>query len=162
VHYVFDLAQEEHLMGYRVVLTVVAVVLAGVGIAVAQPTAPDLSGHWIMTITVTRGNSVDQARLGQGADLYCGQSATAMACWSRDGNVFLTGGREGAAVRMRGKWEPQGIRVTLYGESDAIQMALDGRLVNPTLMQGHFDADIAVGLGDYKASGEWRAVRAGH
>jgi hypothetical protein len=137
---------------------VVVVVLAGVGVAVAQPAGSDLSGHWIMTITVTRGNSVDRARLGQGADLYCGQSATAMTCWSRDGNILLTGARDGAAVQMKGKWEPEGIRITL--ESEAIQMTLDGRLVNSTLMQGHFDADIAVGLGDYMGSGEWRATRA--
>ena len=138
---------------------VVVVVLAGVGVAVAQPAGSDLSGHWIMTITVTRGNSVDQARLGQGADLYCGQSATAMTCWSRDGNIILTGARDGAAVQMKGKWEPEGIQITLTGESEVIQMTLDGRLVNSTLMQGRFDADIAVGLGEYKASGEWRATR---
>jgi hypothetical protein len=139
---------------------VVVVVLAGLGVAVAQPAGSDLSGHWMMTITVTLGNSVDRARLGQGADLYCGQSATAMTCWSRDGNIILTGARDGAAVQMKGTWEPEGIQITLTGESETIQMTLDGRLVNSTLMQGRFDADIAVGLGEYKASGEWRATRA--
>jgi hypothetical protein len=147
-------------MVHRVALAVFAVVLAGAAVAVAQPTGSDLSGHWIMMITVTRGNSVDRARLGQGADLSCGQSATAMTCWSRDGNILLTGARDGPAVQMKGKWEPEGIRITL--ESEAIQMTLDGRLVNSTLMQGRFDADITVGLGDYKASGEWRAIKAGN
>jgi hypothetical protein len=136
------------------------VALAGVGVAVAQPAGSDLSGHWIMTITVTVGNSVDRARLGQGADLYCGQSATAMTCWSRDGNIILMGARDGAAVQMKGKWEPKGIQITITGESEDIRITLDGRLANSTLMQGHFDADITVGLGDYNASGEWRAVKA--
>ncbi|HET8998749.1 MAG TPA: hypothetical protein VFP86_03795 [bacterium] len=141
---------------------VLVVVLAWVGVAVAQPAGSDLSGHWIMTITVTQGNSVDQARLGQGGDLSCGQSGTLMTCWSRDGNILLGGARDGAAVQMKGRWEPEGIRITLTGESEVIRMTLDGRLVNPTLMQGYFDADITVGLGDYKASGEWRAMKAGN
>ena len=139
---------------------VFVVVLAGVGVAVAQPAGSDLSGHWMMMITVTQGNSVDQARLGQGADLSCGQSGTLMTCWSRDGNIILEGARDGAAVQMKGRWEPEGIRITITGESELIRMTLEGRLVNPTVMQGRFDANIVVGLGDYKASGEWRAVKA--
>jgi hypothetical protein len=149
-------------MQYGVVSAVFAVVLAGVGVAVAQSVGSDMSGHWVMTTTVTHGNSVDQARIGQGTDLYCGQSATAMTCWSRDGNILLTGRRDGAAVQMGGRWEPEGIRITFDGGSNTIHMALDGRLINSTLMQGQFEADIAVGLGDYKASGEWRAMKAGH
>ena len=138
---------------------VFVVVVAGV-VAVAQPPSSDLSGHWMMTITVTQGNSVDQARLGKSADLSCGQSGTLMTCWSRDGNIILGGARDGAAVQLKGRWEPKGIQVTITGESEDIRMTLDGGLVNSTLMQGHFDADIVVGLGEYKASGEWRATRA--
>ena len=149
-------------MRYSVALAVFAVLLARVPVAVAQPVGADLSGHWVLTTTVTDGNPVDQARIGQGADLYCGQSATAMTCWSRDGNILLTGRRNSAGVQMRGKWEPEGMHITLSGESESIHMTLDGRVVNSILMQGHFDADIAVGLGEYKASGEWRAIKAGN
>jgi hypothetical protein len=151
----------------KVALAVCAMVLGlGVGAAVAQPVypiyypiypvqpvqvlpvqVPDMAGRWIVTTTVTNGNAVDQARLGQGTELYCAQSGTAMTCQSLDGKVILTGGFDGAAVQMRGKW------------SDAIRMTLDGALANSTLMQGHFDALIAVGLGAYQASGEWRAIK---
>lgn len=151
----------------KVALAVCAITVGlGVGAAVAQPVypiyypvypvqpvqvvpvqVPDLGGRWILTATVTNGNFVDQARIGQGTELYCAQSGTAMTCQSLDGKVVLTGGFEGAAVQMRGKW------------SDAIRMTLDGGIANSTLMQGHFDALIAVGLGAYQASGEWRAIK---
>jgi hypothetical protein len=151
----------------KVALAVCAIVVGlGVGVAVAQPVypiyypvypvqqvqvvpiqVPDLAGRWILTTTVTNGNAVDQARLGQGTELHCAQSGTAMTCQSLDGKVILTGGFEGAAVQMKGKW------------SDAIRMTLDGALASSTLMQGHFDALIAVGLGAYQASGEWRAIK---
>ena len=49
---------------------------------------------------------------------------------------------------MRGTWGSEAIHVTLYGA-----------LVNSTLMQGHFHADIAVGLGAYQALGEWKAIK---
>jgi hypothetical protein len=149
----------------KVALAVCAMMLVlGVGAAVAQPVypiyypvypvvqvvpvlTPDLAGRWIVTTTVTNGNAVDQARLGQGTELFCAQSGTAMTCQSMDGRVILTGGFEGAVVNMKGKW------------SDAIRMTLDGALANSTLMQGHFDANIAVGLGAYQASGVWRAIK---
>ena len=38
-------------------------------------------------------------------------------------------------------------------------MNMDGGIANTSLMHGHFDAFIAVGLGAYQASGEWRAIR---
>jgi hypothetical protein len=158
----------------RVTLGVLAVLLGlGVGVAGAQtnPTyqiqinppypaepypaqqqvvqVPDLSGRWILTTTVTNGNYVDQGRIGQGADLVCAQSGSALTCQSRDGRTVLTGAVEGAAVHLRGAWG-----------SDAIHMRMVGGVANSTLMQGHFDANIAVGLGAYQASGEWRAVRA--
>lgn len=149
-------------MGHRVALAVFVVVLAVGGVAVAQPAGSDLSGHWMMTITMTHGNSADQAKLGQGADLYCGQSGTIMTCWSSDGYILLTGKRDGAAVQMSGTWGPRGLDITYFGESSTIHMILDGRLVNPTLMEGHFDADIILGWGDYNASGEWKATKAGN
>lgn len=152
----------------RVALAATAVaVMLGAGVASAQPLyqvqisplqplqvqpviqVPDLSGHWILRTTVTNGNYVDQSRIGQGEDVFCAQSGAALTCQSRDGSVVLTGGLEGASVRLRGAWR-----------SDAIHMRLVGAVANSTLMQGHFDADIAVGLGAYQASGEWRAVRA--
>jgi hypothetical protein len=150
----------------RVALAVSAMAMMlglGVGAAAAQPVyypvypvqpvqvvpipVPDLAGRWILTTTVTNGNAVDQARLGQGTEVYCAQSGTAMTCQSLDSRIILTGGFEGAAVQMRGKW------------SDAIRMTMDGALASSTLMQGHFDALIAVGLGAYQASGEWKAIK---
>jgi len=143
----------------KVALAVCAVVLGLSTGAVAQPIyiiqpqipspiqTPELSGHWILTTTVTNGNFVDQARLGQGTELVCAQSLSAMTCQSLDGKVTLTGESEGAAVRMRGTW------------SDAVRMRMVGALANSALMEGHFDAVISVGLGAYQASGEWRAVK---
>ena len=93
----------------KVTLAACAIVLGlGVGAAVAQPVyypvypvqvqpvqvvpvqAPDLSGRWILTTTVTNGNAVDQARLGQGIEVFCAQGGAALTCRSRDGNVVLT------------------------------------------------------------------------
>ena len=134
-------------------------VLGRSAVAVAQPVyiiqppqqqiivAPTLSSHWILTTTVTNGNFVDQARLGQGVEVVCSQSGAALTCQSLDGKVVLTGGFDGAFVRMGGSW------------TDAIRMKMVGALANSTLMEGHFDAVISVGLGAYQASGEWRAVR---
>jgi hypothetical protein len=81
-------------------------------------------------------------------DLYCVQSGATMTCQSPDRRIILSGGFDGAAVQMRGTWG-----------SDAIHMRLDGTVANPTLMRGHFDADITVGPGAYQASGEWRAIK---
>src|SRR5262249_15784752 len=143
----------------KVAFVVCATVLGLAAGAAAQPVyiiqpppqqivvAPTLSSHWILSTTVTNGNYVDQARLGQGVRVVCGQSAATVTCQSLDGKVVLTGGFEGAVVRMGGTW------------TDAIRMKMVGALASATLMEGHFDAVISVGLGAYQASGEWRAVR---
>jgi hypothetical protein len=140
--------EEGQMMRYRVALAVCGVLLAGVGVAAAQPVVPDVGGLWIMTTTITDGNFVDQARIGQGTNLYCAQSEEAMMCESQDGKILLTGGLDGGGVQLKGNWGTEAIHMTLYGG-----------LVNSTLMQGHFEAQIAVGLGAYQASGEWKAIK---
>lgn len=133
-------------MRYSVALAVFTLVLAGVGVAAAAPMAPNLTGHWVVATTVTEGNSIDQARIGNSADLYCVQSGEAMTCHSQDASIYLRGALEGSTVRMFGVWRGDGIQVTL-----------DGALVNARQLQGHFATDMAVGWGDYQASGEWKA-----
>ena len=152
-------------MGHRLALwlvlsAAVATITSGAAAQTppAQPGPPavaptDLSGHWVITTTVTNGDTADQALIGDTIDLFCAQTAAAITCRNDRAKIALTGQVDGGAVQMGGPWRPGVAHITL-----------SGRLVNVSTMQGEFTADTPGGWWDrlwgrHRAPGAWVATK---
>ena len=153
-------------LGFAIMVAVVGTVESLVANAQSAP----LAGPWLLSVTV-KGNAKDQSRVPAGDVIVCLQAATELICRGQQGTMY-NGTVDGTAVMLTGAWTGSDGQVgglsfcywwfCAWGsgvKTYHVSMRFTGTVTDDTLLSGQWTGDLAIGAGQYRLTGTWKAIR---